>query len=349
MMHLLTATLAVLTMLTGCHARQGNQSDKQKDEGEMKYRHITLDDRIHDVMRHPAFGDFGPLLFTWHDHSSRGYPKGATMREMPDYDLWLTNADAQAQVDGLNRLIDDASEGKRIWYDIYTDAEKRADPQKRYTGLAFMRGRAGAPFMLFLPGGGYFFVGMQHEGLPIGMEVNRRGYNVFVLRYRVDGGGDYPLDYQRVAGEDLIRAVRFIREHADELQVAADDYCLAGGSAGAHTVSDVTYGEAGFTRSADVHPAATVIAYTYFSDDISFKPDDSPAFFIVGKRDRIVPWQWVKARVDRMKADGCTVEAHILDHMPHGFSLGKGTEAEGWIDKAVDFWERNMKQYKKTW
>ncbi|MBP5504266.1 MAG: hypothetical protein J6Y24_15940 [Bacteroidales bacterium] len=28
--------------------------------------------------------------------------------------------------------------------------------------------------------------------------------------------------------------------------------------------------------------------------------------------------------------------------LPHGFGLGTGTVAEGWIDDAVKFWERQM-------
>ena len=29
--------------------------------------------------------------------------------------------------------------------------------------------------------------------------------------------------------------------------------------------------------------------------------------------------------------------------LPHGFGLGTGTVAEGWIDDAVKFWEKQMK------
>lgn len=307
------------------------------------YSHISLDDTVGDVVSHPAFAGFGSLLFSWCDYQDRWYPANVAMRNVCDYDLWLSHADPQAQLDGLNRLIDDVNAGHQVFYDIYTEEEKQKDFYKRYTGLVFMRGKPGAPFMVFLPGGGYFFVGMLHEGLPIAKLISEKGYNAFVLRYRVDMGGSYPLDYQRPAGMDLIRAVQFIREHADELQVAKDDYSLWGGSAGAHTVSDVVYGEAGFTQSQRLYPAAAVIAYTYFSDDIDFTPDDPAAFFIVGKRDGIVPWRWVAERVRKMKAAGCSVEDHILSNIGHGFSVGKGTPAEGWIDWAVRFWEKNMK------
>ena len=43
-----------------------------------------------------------------------------------------------------------------------------------------------------------------------------------------------------------------------------------------------------------------------------------------------------------MKKAGCIVEEHYIDNLEHGFGVGKGTPAEGWIEKAVKFWEKNM-------
>ena len=34
----------------------------------------------------------------------------------------------------------------------------------------------------------------------------------------------------------------------------------------------------------------------------------------------------------------------VFQGLPHGFGLGTGTAAEGWIENAVTFWERNMEQ-----
>ena len=63
--------------------------------------------------------------------------------------------------------------------------------------------------MIMLPGGGFYYVGTLHEGLPIAQEINKYGYNAFVLKYRVNGGGEYPYDYEYKAAKDLIRAVSF--------------------------------------------------------------------------------------------------------------------------------------------
>lgn len=40
--------------------------------------------------------------------------------------------------------------------------------------------------------------------------------------------------------------------------------------------------------------------------------------------------------------DDKTVEIEVFDGLPHGFGLGIGTNAAGWIDNAVKFWESHM-------
>ena len=92
----------------------------------------------------------------------------------------------------------------------------------------------------------------MHDSFPHALELSKRGYNAFALIYRPGA---------QTACEDLARAIAFVFDHAEELQVDTSDYSLWGGSAGA----------------------------------------------------RMAAW------------------------------LGTGTVAEGWIDRAVEFWERNMK------
>ena len=306
------------------------------------FRHITLEDKIIDVINHPAFKNFGFYLFPWNDKSR--YKHNLKMKDAPSLNLWHTNFNAKEEVDGLNRLIDDINKGYQVFYDIYSEEEKQLDPYKKYTGLFYLRGKKNAPYMIMLPGGGYYYVGTLHEGLTVGQEINKFGYNAFILKYRVKGGGRYPYDFEYKAAKDLIRAVKFIEENYIELEVDKNNYSLWGGSAGARTVSDAVYGEAGIAKEECVKPAVSIIAYTFFCDNPPFSKNDSPAFFIVGKNDNIVPWTEVKERVDNMKRAGCIVEAHIINNLKHGFGVGKGTKAEGWINQAVKFWENNMKK-----
>ena len=52
----------------------------------------------------------------------------------------------------------------------------------------------------------------------------------------------------------------------------------------------------------------------------------------------------MKSRLDAMTSAGIPTEFHSYQGLPHGFGLGTGTVAEGWIDDAVKFWETNTKK-----
>lgn len=299
------------------------------------YKHITLNSQIYSVMNHPAFSNWGHLIFPW-DQNNR-YSENMTMKDVPNLHLWHTNRDAQSMIDSVNRLIDDINSGVQVFYDIYTDEEKKIDPSKKMTGLFFLRGEEGKPYAVICPGGGFCYVGSLHEGFPIAMELNKNGYNAFVLKYRVGQG-------ETVASHDLIAAVHFIQSHAKELGVSLKNYSLWGGSAGARMCSNVTYGEGGINRPQELlSPAVSVIAYTYYAGNPAFNPNDPAAYFIVGTDDWIVPWQEVKKRAEKMKMIGIPVEYHILKHTQHGFGVGTGTNAEGWIKQAISFWKKNSK------
>jgi hypothetical protein len=50
----------------------------------------------------------------------------------------------------------------------------------------------------------------------------------------------------------------------------------------------------------------------------------------------------MESRINQIKANGTNAEIEIFEGLPHGFGLGEGTIAEGWIDNAVKFWEGQM-------
>jgi acetyl esterase/lipase len=46
-------------------------------------------------------------------------------------------------------------------------------------------------------------------------------------------------------------------------------------------------------------------------------------------------------RVNRLRGQGTTVEFHRYPNVGHGFGLGTGTSADGWVREAIRFWERS--------
>ena len=129
--------------------------------------------------------------------------------------------DPDKTVEIANYMKSHAENGDVIFYDIYTDEEKAADPAKEDTGLFFFKGDPGERFAVCNAGGGFAYVGAMHDSFPHALELSKMGYNAFALIYRPGA---------QTACEDLARAISFIFENADELEVNTDCYSLWGGS-----------------------------------------------------------------------------------------------------------------------
>ena len=166
--------------------------------------HLTADDTILDLLSHPAFAGFGRLLLPWDD---RTYDDGMRLRDVGSLLPYHTHVDPATVVAGLNHMIDDVNNGKTVFYDFYTEAEKKEQRAKSNTGLFFFRGRPGAPFAVISPGGGFSYVGSVHEGFPYAVAISKQGYNAFVLRYRAGSGG-------AVATRDLAAAISYVFRNA---------------------------------------------------------------------------------------------------------------------------------------
>ena len=59
----------------------------------------------------------------------------------------------------------------------------------------------------------------------------------------------------------------------------------------------------------------------------------------MGESDWIANWRTMERRLQALQDLGIPTEFHHYPGLPHGFGLGTGTVAEGWLDEAVAFWE----------
>lgn len=71
--------------------------------------------------------------------------------------------------------------------------------------------------------------------------------------------------------------------------------------------------------------------------------NEPPTYNCVGTSDGIANYKIMENRINKIKQNGTDAEIDIFERLPHGFGLGEGTIAEGWINNAVAFWERNRK------
>ena len=299
-------------------------TEKETEEQSMT-EHYTTNTKIEDVINDPVFGDYGRLIFP----VDSGYYGGSTLGNLSL--TWYNYIDSDKTVEICNYMRNQEENGNTIFYDIYTEAEKAADPAKRDTGLFFFKGNPGTKFAIVNAGGGFAYVGAMHDSFPHALELSKMGYNAFALIYRPGA---------QTACEDLSRAIAFISRHTDELQVDTDGYSLWGGSAGGRMADWVgTYGTKYFGEKAYPPPAAVIVNYTGLSEVTGYEP---PTYSAVGTSDGIASWRTMKSRLDTMSKMGIPTEFHSYDGLPHGFGLGTGTVAEGWIDDAVAFWEDQM-------
>lgn len=295
---------------------QTNQNDTEQ------YTQYT---EISDVINDTAFGDYGRLIFP----VNSSYYSGDTLGELGL--TWYNNINPDKTVEIANYMKSHAENGDVIFYDIYTDEEKAANPAKEDTGLFFFKGNPGERFAVCNAGGGFAYVGAMHDSFPHALELSKMGYNAFALIYRPGA---------QTACEDLARAISFIFENADELEVNTDCYSLWGGSAGGRMAAWLgSYGTAAFGEKDLPQAGAVIMQYTGHSE---YSESDPPTYACVGENDGIASWRTMEARLNHLNELGIPTEFHHYEELRHGFGLGTGTVAEGWINDAVNFWKNQM-------
>ena len=314
-------------LLAGCRAGAAPSSStpERKDSMQTTTQTYTRTTPIETVRNDPVFGDYGRLIFP----VERSYYSGDTLEQL--HLTYYNNIDPDETVDICNTLRQRAADGQTIFYDIYTEDEKAADPDKADTGLFYFKGNPGAKFSICNAGGAFAYVGAMQDSFPHALELSKLGYNAFALIYRPGA---------QTACEDLARAISFIFEHAKELNVDTDCYSLWGGSAGARMAAWLgSYGPAAFGGDDLPQPGAVIMQYTGHSD---YTESDPPTFACVGENDGIASWRTMQRRIEALDALGIPTEFHHYPGLSHGFGLGTGTVAEGWMNQAVAFWEAQM-------
>jgi acetyl esterase/lipase len=304
-----------------------SKTTEWKEQG--SYDHITTNDTVRTIVNHPAFKGFNRLMLPGDNNTNHYDTPLSNVRSLMPYH---SHVNPDIVVGALNHMIDEVKNGKTIFYDLYTEQQKREDPSKEHTGLFLFRGAPGAPFAIVCPGGGFSYVGSLHEGFPIALEISRKRYNAFVVRYRIGS--------EQRATEDLAAAIAYIFRNAEALRVDTKDYSLWGGSAGARMVGNIALnGVAGYGGGKLPKPSIVVIAYTGQS---SFSKDFPPTFITVSADDGIANVAVVDKRVENLRNAGVEIEYRRYRTAGHGFGLGTGTDAEGWLDHAVRFWKKQL-------
>lgn len=331
--------LAGTLMLAACGNKSGlipvqtenteSNADNVMTDTKIQEGPYTEDTKVTDVINDEVFDGYGRLIFPVDMQIS----DNLTLKNVNTILTWYSEINTDKTVEIVNYMKKKVGSGQQIFYDIYSDEEKKADPDKQNTGLFFFKGNTGAKSAIVNAGGGFMYVAGIHDSFPHALELSKKGYNAFALIYRPGA---------RTACEDLARAIAFLHEHADELGIDMSDYSLWGGSAGARMAAWLgAYGTSAFGEKEYPKPAAVIMQYTGLSEVTG---DEPPTYACVGTSDGIASYRSMERYISRIKNNGTNAQIEVFDDLSHGFGLGQNTVADGWLDRAVMFWEDNMRK-----
>ncbi len=247
-------------------------------------------------------------------------------------------------------------------FSFYSEEEKNADPSKKNTdGYAFIIDEK-APLYIVIPGGAYHGVAMGHEGVHFAEELNRRGYNAFVLRYRV-----FPHAKAPNPQTDAAALVKYIFAHQREFGFETEEYGVVGFSAGGHLAASFGLKNVGYASFGVKKPTVAILAYPVVSmgeethagtkeallvcDSKKAEPysveknvdKDYPATFVwCCADDSCVPPANTELLAEALQKVGVPCEKEVYPTGGHGKGIATGTSAEGWLDKALAFTKKYM-------
>lgn len=148
--------------------------------------------------------------------------------------------------------------------------------------------------------------------------------------------------YDNVDPNKTIEIINYFKQNAEQLKVNMEDYSLWGGSAGGRMAAWLgTCGPASFSGNNLPRPSAIITQYTGLNE---FIKNDPPTYACVGDKDGNAYWKTMQEILNRLYSLGVDIEFHVYEGLRYGFGLGTGTVAEGWINDAVAFWEKQMKE-----
>ena len=217
------------------------------------------------------------------------------------------------------------------------------------------------PFALIVPGGAYFMVCSFIEGVPYAKALNKMGISAFILYYRTAENAKFPNPQ-----DDLAHAVREILNHAADYHVDPENYSVWGSSAGGHLAASFGTNTMGYLHYELPKPGAIVLAYPVITMDLSITHFDTHDYLIgadadreteentsieqqvtdafpktfvwAGDIDTCVPAENSRRLALALGEAGVPCVLEICRSTEHGVGPGTGTAAEGWIERAVEFW-----------
>lgn len=317
--------------------------------------------QIHDL---PEFGEAADYIVPINNE------QGAQMAAAPLAFFAQIGWSPEAMAYGFERLREICSSGKQVYYPLWTEAEADEELAVKERYLIHFPVEKKTPFILLSCGGAYIGAASMIEGFPTCKEINDLGYHAFTLNYRAGANAKAPNPI-----EDMAIAVKYILEHAEELNVDTENYAVGGFSAGGHLAASFGTERNGWKKYGLPRPAAEILAYPVITfgeyahadsrknflqdqaDDEDLRDQYSvekqitaeypPVYVWQCDKDNAVPIENTMLLTKALDANGVPFAYETFDSEWHGWGCGYGTLAENWTHRAVAFWEKQMYEGKR--
>lgn len=207
--------------------------------------------------------------------------------------------------------------------------------------------------VLVLPGGGFRMVVPDLEGSETVPFLNKLGISVFVLKYRTSErrGQDEPL-WKRPA-QDAQRALRILRQRADEWKLKPNQIGMlafsAGGQVGSvvHTATAAHYDAIDDTDKHSCTPDFSLLVYPWrildaksgqLMAEIKVTQDNAPAFIVHTHDDQSTSVGAALLYIEFKRA-GVPAELHVYQNGGHGYGVRpqENSVIHTWADRARDW------------
>ena len=329
---------------------------------------ITAKTTFQEIYDLPGVAELFPYLIGQQD--GQIHPFIALEKTLEELNKEQPTWNASDMAYGLNRLAELAGSKNKILYDVYSVEEIKDDEKKAQVKLMYFPAKENTDgrWMLLAAGGAYGSVCSLAESFPVAARLNELGITVFCLNYRVGAPKLFPKPM-----EDLAATCTFIQNHAGEFEINPFRYGVGGFSAGGHLAASwgtesmgyMYYGmpkpEVLFLNYPMINISETIGVMTapikdmmlggYFGKDYTMEmcraydidalvTKGYPATYIVQAEDDPTVPIWNSSRFATALAnEGVSYCYEIAESGGHGYGLGSGTKAEGWVEQAVKFWE----------
>ena len=193
--------------------------------------------------------------------------------------------------------------------------------------------------VIIAPGGGFHFLAFDNEGIKIAEYLASKGVAAFVLKYRLvkcltdDPSKEFrdkmatPLKYREdvtpiipLELQDGLAAVKYVRSHAQEMDIDTGRIGFMGFSAGGTVAMSVVY-----SATEESHPNFIAPIYAYVAGAIgsNVPTAPTPAFIAVATDDQLNLTSQSVDVYNKWKAAKQSVELHVFARGGHGFGMKK--------------------------